>query len=556
MGRLITWIKRERYTLLFAVAGTIVVLWQMLLPGYVLTWDMTFGPINLVAESSGFLNSLPLKYFIYVFALVLPMWVVQKILLVSLFFLLFYLPVKFFPFDIDIRARYVGAALYAVNPFVYERLLAGQINVHFGYALLAPFIYFLLKIISAPAARDSVYLALTMLLIGVFSLHTFVMAVIVAFIVIVLALVRNLAVRDMGALALLGKRAAVAASIVVVVSMYWILPFLLGSQNSPLSGFGVEDWKAFETSSQSLLGATGNVLMLYGFWGEAYPWMQNFLSPKDLPEVFLPALIALSAIIFIGVVKILRAREERARGVILIFIGTIAFIFSVGLAPTIFHSFNQWLFENISFWGGFRDTQKWSMWLALTYAYLFAAGASHVLSKLRPRLKNIAICAFVLLPFIYTYTMLGGLSWQIKPVWYPVEWSQVNEILSDEDNCIAIFLPWHQYYELEFNNRLLTGNVASKYFDCEIISSVDAEIGKVGYASNKTGKYYEIANAITNNKADPNDTVLLLNESGAKYVIFTPDISSHDPYLYNFLNSKLLDKIYENSSITLYKLDF
>jgi len=46
-----------------------LILWQLLLPGYILTLDMVWGGI----------------------------WITQKLFLIVLFFLLFYLPYRFFP---------------------------------------------------------------------------------------------------------------------------------------------------------------------------------------------------------------------------------------------------------------------------------------------------------------------------------------------------------------------------------------------------------------------------------------------------------------------------
>jgi hypothetical protein len=332
---------------------------------------------------------------------------------------------------------------------------------------------------------------------------------------------------------------------------------MLNPASSPLLNFTEAHWDAFKTSADSSLGAPTNVLMLYGFWGESYPWMQSLFSPKDTPLVFIPALLALSIVIIVGTAVSVRARETRPRALTLLCIGVAAFIFSVGLAPSYFYNFNLWLFEHVPFWRGFRDTEKWSMWLALSYAYLFAAGASYIAARLRARIARVAQFALILLPLAYTFTMLGGFAGQIRAVEYPESWHEVNTILAKDPDCKALFLPWHQYYRLAFNN-LLTANTASSFFDCEIISSADAEIGKIGEQGNSDPAYLAIAEVVVNNAQDLDAALAVLRRERIKYVIFTNDIEKYDVFTYYFLAYPKFEIIYNktlnNKGIVLLRL--
>ena len=85
------------------------------------------------------------------------------------------------------------------------------------------------------------------------------------------------------------------------------------------------------TASDAYVGATGNVALLMGFWGEAYPWGLQFISPKDV-ATFVPAAIALFALIGIGAVVALRRRRSRLAAVLLIIFAALAWIFSMGAA--------------------------------------------------------------------------------------------------------------------------------------------------------------------------------------------------------------------------------
>ncbi len=569
MSTISNWVGKHPY-ILFAFAGTILILWQMLLPGYVLTWDMIFDPLHVFPSLTGLINSLPLHLLFYGLEFLFPMWVIQKILLIGLFFSLFYLPIRFFPFNIDSWARYAAAALFAVNPFVYERFLAGQWAVLFAYALLAPFFYFLLNLLrpSSNAMRChliAISLSLTMLLIGVFTLHIFVMVILIAATAVAVAALRHLLARDSESFFALAKYATLAALLVIIGSLYWVVPYLTTPETAPLTNFTEEHWEAFKTSADPYVGAVGNVLMLYGFWGESYPWMQSLLSPKDFPFVFIPTLLILAATILLGFFVLLKDAMRRrliaadtqdamrCHLIALFGVAVAAFVFSIGLADSILHNFNLWLFENISFWSGFRDTQKWSMFLALVYAYFFAAGAAYLVARVRPTWRRGAQAAFILLPFLYTFTMLGGFAGQIQPVDYPKSWYEVNAILAEEEDCTAIFLPWHQYYWLAFNNGMLTANTASQFFDCKIISSVDAEIGQVGEQGYADATYQAVSQAVTSNALTSSDALSVFRDENVDYIIFTNDLVGLDPFRYPFLSDPSLEAIYETVDNPVYK---
>ncbi|MBI4093556.1 hypothetical protein HY417_01200 [Candidatus Kaiserbacteria bacterium] len=539
--------------LFFAVGGAILVLWQLLLPGYVLTWDMVLGPSHTLPVLTGLLNALPLRLFMWGMGYIAPMWIVQKGILVALFFSLFYLPLKFFPASLQGFARYAGATLFAVNPFVYERFLAGQWGVLAAYALLMPLTYFLFELIESPKRKAAIYLTLTMLLIGIFSLHTFVMSILVVSVVVALALPRQGIV--------LLKSAALAGGLVAIGSLYWLVPLALNPAISPVPRFDEAHREAFATAIDPVVfgNAAGNVAMLYGFWGESYPWMQTLLSPKDVLPVFLPALLALTVLIGVGIVRTLRAQESRQRAIALVAIGAAAFVFSMGVAPSMFQTVNVWLFQHVPFWAGFRDTQKWSMWLALAYSYFFAAGAGYFLARVRVQYSRVLGALLVLIPLFYTFPMLGGFMGQLRALEYPATWYEANAILAEDPECKALFLPWHQYYWLSLNDGRLTSNPASKFFDCEMITSQDAEIGEIGDQGNTDPSYRAIAGAVTSNDPQSIDaTISVLRSVGIRYIVFTDDIRNYDGFSYSFLGSPELSSLYhetvDNQDLAVFKL--
>src|SRR4051812_1984150 len=137
--------KRDRYYMILrrwrneiaAAALAVVVLGPMLLPGYILTLDMVFAPSFHFSFSAGdFINSAPLWLLLQYLYIFLPGWVVQKLMLVVLFFSIPYLSLRFLPVPQRFSTRLFAALVYTLNPFVYARMLAGQWAHLLAYALL------------------------------------------------------------------------------------------------------------------------------------------------------------------------------------------------------------------------------------------------------------------------------------------------------------------------------------------------------------------------------------------------------------------------------------
>ncbi len=207
-------------------------------------------------------------------------------------------------------------------------------------------------------------------------------------------------------------------------------------------------------------------------------------------------------------------------------ISVMSFIFASGIGEGEFKNFNLWLFEHIPFWTIFRDTTKWLGPLAYVYAIFASLGVNCLIKK------KWAVVLF-LLPILYTYPMLGGFARQLKPVWYPDSWYEVNDILKQTKGCKALFFPWHLYYSLSFNNYLITASPAAKFFDCEIISSQNVELA---------GMQKEI----WPDWSDPTQKI--------KYIIYTPDLAGVDIYDYSFIKSSKFKPMYQSENINLYEI--
>lgn len=551
-----TFLKGKEHVL-FVAGGTVVILWQMLLPGYVLTLDLVFGPRAEMPSFDGIsATGFPVSYAIYLAHLVADGWVVEKIILFELFFALFYLPFRFYPFESVYGERYFAALFFAVNPFVYERLLAGHWRVLAGYALLFPLVYYLLRFWRDVSWRPILEATATLILVSAFSLHIFVMGVLVFATTATVAAIHQLARGERALYRIAATRSVAAAFLIVTISLYWIIPILTG--NNIVDTFDTAHWEAFKTASDPYLGPIGNVAALYGFWGEREVWSTYFTWPKDNVLLWMFAGLMLAIILACGVWRGLRERSTRLVSIWLLCIALLSLVFSVGIGDSFVRNFNLWLFEHVPFWQGFRDTQKWSALLALVYALFGGIGAGWILSKIADRqFRTIALMFLCSLPFLYT-PMLFGFR-QLQPVWYPDSWYETNEVLKSDPDCKAVFLPWHLYYSLSFNNNLITANTAPNFFDCEIVSASGAEIGGISSHGVYGESYDRIETAVTDNDhSSIASTIATLRDEKIKYVIFTDDLIRDDIYSYPFLTDASMEVVYQgtvdNYAIIVFRL--
>ncbi len=546
--------KKNNIYIIFSLIGVLIVLWQLLANGYVLTLDMIFGPhIDLVHNAGDLWNTAPTWYFLSFLTSVFGGWITQKILLITIFSLLFYLPLHFFKKIFSIEkiygAEYVVSIIFAINPFVYERFLAGQWSVIFGYVLLVPFTAYLIGFCKDWNYRNGLKLLGITILIGAISTHIFIMTLIVTGLTFIANLIRFKFNIDFI------KKGLLLGVAVLVCSCYWLIPAFISTTDTPLAIFGPEHWEVFKTAGSGYWGTLGNVLSLHGFWGEHEHWILRFTLPKDVGLSFVVSLILLFSSILIGIYAGLKDKQLRAKVSFLIFVMFLATVFSCGIGEGFFRNFNLWMFEHISFWKGFRDSEKWSALLALGYAFLGGLGARFILLYFQKHeYRRIAFYVLIAIPLLYTPMMLFGFAGQLKAVQYPNSWAEVNNVLKQDKNCRALFLPWQQYYSLHFNNEILTANLSRSYFDCDIVQGKNMNLGDVVSQGGNGEEYDVIEREVTNNNTNSDSVIEFLKQKRIRYIIFTDDVIGEDPYRYPFLGSKYLFRVIYSENIYLYRI--
>jgi len=171
------WLMYGVYMLL-----TLIVMAPLLRPGFILTLDMVFTPQLRMPETVT--SSYIFHAALHVLNLVIPADILQKLLLCSVMLLAGIGMHRLIQAVLPLRrgaqwALYVAGIFYAVNPYTYSRLMAGQYAVLLGYALLPSFVRLCIIFGRDPGIVPAIKLGVMVSIIGTVSIHTLGLAAII-----------------------------------------------------------------------------------------------------------------------------------------------------------------------------------------------------------------------------------------------------------------------------------------------------------------------------------------------------------------------------------------
>ena len=454
-------------------------------------------------------------------------------------------------------ARAAGAGIYVLNPFVYGRLHYGQLFVLAGYAILPWVALRLRRLLLEPRVATALVSAVSLVLLGIFSLHLFLMAAVLAG---ALLLTHTVASKERFAY---GRRLAPALLLTVGVTLaasaYWVLPLLkgTGTEGATLAGIGSGDLAAYAAVPDPQLGLLPNLLGLYGFWAED---VGRFTSMKAFVPLWPVGLAVLMLVAAVGAVAAFRQRRDRLAPWVagLLIAALIALILEAGVSQPVTSGLVGWLDANLPLYRGMRDAGKWGALLALVYSQLFALGAASILGWIRERKGTartellVAIVAGLVLafPLYYGNGLPYGMQGEIVPSQYPQGWYTVDQVLAaDSHPGRILFLPWHEYMALSFvrNDNRVVAPPAPSFFSTPVLVSADPEVA--GIAPPTDPEQTAISDLVTAGNQGLWAQVLAAHK--IKYILLAREV---DWSSYGYLDSQPgLVRVGDYGSIVLYR---
>lgn len=544
--------KRKWLPYLVYALLSLAILGAMLLPGYILTLDMLFTPnMDFTAQLYGLSESIsaraPLLLLVQLVSDIIPAWLVQTVILFLIFFLAGLGAHKLLPFKG--AGSYFAGLLYMVNPFIYVRFMAGLWPLLAAYALIPFAVKAFLELLEKGGMKNTIKLTLLSTLVGVMLVHGLFLLLLVFLIIFVVKLIseRKNSLRLLQA----SKYVGISAAMFLVLNTYWLIPVLTAG-TARLEQIGQADLVLFAPKAVGEAGVAFALASMHGFWNPGWVYTSNFIPFWPVLFVFILFLAVY------GFLSILKDKKARWVGISLAAVGIVGFVFAVGASSNLTKLAFEWLFDNLVFVRGFRDSQKFVALLCLSYAYLGGLGVEALSAEFRQRRRrllrvgaNLFIILALLVPLFYSFPIFG--SWgQLKATDYPEEWYEINDYLNeDDDDFNVLFLPWHLYMDYSWlpNTNKRLANPAQQFFDKPIIRGDNLEIaGKYSGSTNPISKYVEFLLSNASNVSNLGELLAPLN---VKYVLLVHEV---DYASYDFLyQQEDLTVELEKPGITLLK---
>jgi len=573
------WIKNFLPYLLVVLAITLPWFFSS---GYLFFTDFVFGPnINLDWRNG------PIAYniFISVFSLFFSPDFLEKFFIAAVLFTALLGGGKIAQNFTDDKLLIFIVSLFALfNPFVYDRLMYGQ-----GWMVLAfGFLCFAVGYLINNQKRNHILLAglFSGLAISFSSQFLFFVGLIyLLFLALIYFQKKEIESKE------IFKNVAISFLIIFILNLSLALgAFLKDDGVSKFVQLGIQkqDLIVFQTAGKTGGEALKNVLMMSGFWGkEQYRyidltkfkenWGRSFylLLPLILWGVFIAFKNGKSKFQISNVKSNPKSKAQISNqtqnqnynakfknlnlrhfaiGLIIVYI--IAVVLAVGIRLPIAREITYWLFDNIPFYKGLRETQKWAALIVLVYAVFLAIGVRELFSK--KIIQNNAFISKLFLSGIIimqTPLLLWGLGGQVKPIQYPNDWREINEFIKLESYKVEskkcddkiLFLPWHMYMSFKWIGAIVA-NPANRFFDCPVISGTNMEFGGIyDNSQSKEGRAVQLWLA-SRGRTD----FLTAGSFGVKYIILAKEVDWQNYLWLNFNPQVKLIK--ETEMIILYEV--
>lgn len=426
----------------------LTILWPLLKPGFILTLDMFFPFYGSFSDrifgleqfSPPYIDTqIPIIAIVELLKLIMPLWLIQKIILLTILLLAGITAYNAFPFSSKLSKTYAGT-LYLFNPFVQSRLLSGQWKILGAYALIPLAFSTFTRFLDQPNKKSLLLSIITLLAVTMFSIHGFVLCLMPIGIHIAFYLFRIKSQLKENKKTLLYL--FMWGILLLLINTYWWLP-ISSYKTTMLSQIDYADIQIFGAKSFSDWGINLEVASLYGFWRKTYIFVRDIIP---FWFVFIIPILYLS---INGIIQ--RKKTSQIPIGALGLTAIISFLLSIGphgITKPLF----EFLFENINAFSGFRDSHKFTMLIALSYSILGAAGLQNISERISQKKTLVIFTASIIIVLLNSFTLFNGIWNQLDSVNFPVEWRNAKKHILEQTPQQAVFIyPWHGYMKYKWN---------------------------------------------------------------------------------------------------------
>ena len=389
-------------------------------------------------------------------------------------------------------ARLGAGLFYAVNPFVFDRVYAGQLGLLLGYALLPFAVDALLDAAQCPhrVARAAGWSAVTVMMTEHFAW-------------ILVPVTAGILLTRPRRVPATFRLAGAALGAAAISSYLLVAPVLAGASPAGASG----QLAAYRTQADPRLGLLANVAGLYGFF------RPGPTEPKNLLSGWPAVLAALLLVVALGYSVVLRDPARRRNGLAILIAGVAGYFLALGdQGPT--GGLFRLAYEHVPGFVMMREPDKFAVLTALAYAYGFGWGITWLTTRSRGKAGQIAAVALAgVLPLSYTPNLLGGLGGQVTATTVPSSWSVAERLVGPDT---VLFLPWREYFATPFTDQRTIVNPAGQYFAGTVLISQNPGSG---YAFTAEDPEHVFLDKVIGPPVDLKTTQAALAGLGVRFVV-------------------------------------
>lgn len=537
----------------------------------------TISNINHLTQNSSFL-------FLSIFNAVswcVPVWLVQRFFYIGTFFLLGLSGYSLLYKQTQIGAYFAGILLM-FNPYVYDRILNGQMGIVAGITCLVFCFASLGQFLQTRRYRP-LFLSAVFAGFSVMWMPHAIFFVFLAFLVFMAAdCLKN---RHCFANA---KAFAVLFGMVLFLNAPWIVNNFApnGSIRQTVSQISADHFRVFATDPGNT-NVYFNALALRGFWGERNSrYVPAYFGNAYWQAVFCTVFVLVLVWLYWRLTN--KKNSQKSFDVALFATACFAYMLTLWISQdNLFAPITQFLYRYVPFYTALRESEKWSGVLLIAYAYFAWYAVQAIVNHpfIQKGYPKIIAVTLIALPVLYTPAMLFGFRGQLFVADYPTEWYALRNNFShildwwnrtddlSVPNCDfltqqkstacynVLALPWHQYIGLRFARNIIANPVSGFFYNVSVLQGDNMEIGGIYTQSvrneSKIIERYFWPQGVFANQFDPTQTdafirdlrwlgiqaVLLLKES---------DFPKYQTVLQDMVRLQKIRILQDNAKFTLF----
>lgn len=444
----------------------------------------------------------------------------QLTILISMFISYFFIK-KLFN-DKEKVFQILFSLIFFFNPFVYSRIMIGQLGAIIAYLLLPVTTYYIFQLINSKLAfKQILKTSLAITICSLTSIH-FIIINLILLITTLIFYIKDLKIKKIF-LSLI-----YITILLILLNSFWFQG-MYSSRILQTIDSSHEDF--FSPKLSSNIPAVAKIIGMYGFWRESgYNTLYTQLGA-------ITYYILLFLMITLLITGYYISNDKKSKIFYTLF--WIGLVLGTGISHPYTRPIFNYLFTYLPFFNGFRDSHKLVSLIALAYAYFLPITIIKISPKLK-KIKFLPIILLVLLIFAFTFPLIN-LGNQIKPITYPNDYKELNQFLKTKQiQGKIIYLPWQTY--LTYNWTLGSSSDGRIAIPINQILKYPIITGPDTYSS-QTLETSRITKCLSEN------SIKCLENNSIQFIIKDKCSLYYEPSI-----TQNLSNIYNNSCLELYEL--